>query len=50
MIRLPERPFALLYEQRPRNGHWILVHDTIDNTGGSCTEVFDSFGTFPDKT
>jgi len=50
MIRLPERPFALLYEQRPRNGHWILVHDTVDDRGSACTEVFDSFGTFPDKT
>jgi len=50
MVRLPDRPFALLYEQRPRNGHWILVHDTVDDRGTPCTEVFDSFGTFPDKT
>lgn len=45
---LPLRPFIVLYELEPMSGHWILVHDTVDEQGMPCTEFFDSYGILPE--
>lgn len=41
-------PVIILYEQTPRNGHWSLLHETVDNDGNSVVEFFDSYGMKPD--
>jgi hypothetical protein len=46
--KLPSRPFIILYETTPSNGHWVLVHDTIDGKDKPCIEFFDSYGSAPD--
>jgi len=46
--KLPTRPFIVLYETTPSNGHWVLIHDTIDSKGKVSIEFFDSYGSAPD--
>ena len=49
MAELPKRPFGVLYEDAPKRGHYVVCIDTIDTNGVPCVELFDSYGTFPDK-
>jgi hypothetical protein len=49
MSELPKRPFAVLYEDAEKSGHWTAVLDTRDAAGRPCVEHFDSYGVSPDK-
>jgi hypothetical protein len=49
MAELPKRPFAVLYEDAEKSGHWTAVIDTRDASGRPCVEVFDSYGEPPDR-
>lgn len=42
----PHDRVVILYETRPRAGHWVLVHRPT--FAPSVVEVFDSYGCFPD--
>ena len=42
-------PRVILYENTPRNGHWSLLHRTIDKNGNKVIEFFDSYGYLPDE-
>ena len=46
---LPPRPFAVLYEDAEKSGHWTAVIDTRDAAGRPCVEMFDSYGEPPDR-
>ena len=39
---------VILYEKRPKNGHWVCLIRYINN-GVPTIEFFDSYGIFPDK-
>jgi hypothetical protein len=49
MSELPKRPFALLYEDQERSGHYCCVIDSFDNSGRPVVELFDSYGMGPDR-
>ncbi len=49
MAELPPRPFAVLYEDADKSGHWTAVIDTRDAAGKPCVEHFDSYGMSPDR-
>ena len=49
MAELPPRPFAVLYEDAERSGHWTAVIDSRDAAGRPCVEHFDSYGERPDR-
>lgn len=49
MAELPKRPFAVLYEDAPKRGHWTVCIDSRDPRGVPCVELFDSYGTSVDK-
>ena len=37
-------PIIILYETSPNNGHWTLLHETVEGI-----EFFDSYGGLPDE-
>ena len=49
MAELPPRPFAVLYEDQEKSGHYCCVIDTRDAAGRLCVEMFDSYGMAPDR-
>jgi hypothetical protein len=49
MAELPKRPFAVLYEDAEKSGHWTAIIDTRDASGRPCVEHFDSYGEPPDR-
>jgi hypothetical protein len=49
MSELPPRPFAVLYEDAERSGHYCCVIDTRDAAGRPCVETFDSYGMATDR-
>jgi hypothetical protein len=49
MAELPKRPFALLYEDKEKSGHYTVVLDSRDAAGRPCLEHFDSYGEPPDR-
>ena len=49
MAELPPRPFAVLYEDAERSGHYCCVIDSRDAAGRPCVEMFDSYGVAPDR-
>ena len=39
---------VILYEKRPKNGHWVCLVRYVDNESRPTIEFFDSYGLFPD--
>lgn len=42
-------PAVILYEATPYNGHWAMLHKTINDKGKPVIEFFDSYGMKPDE-
>ena len=42
-------PVVILYQTSDNYGHWVLLHDTVDNQGTKIVEFFDSYSGLPDS-
>lgn len=42
-------PAVILYEKTPFNGHWAMLHKTVNKSGKPVIEFFDSYGMLPDQ-
>ena len=42
-------PAVILYEKTPNNGHWAMLHNSVNEDGEPVIEFFDSYGMKPDQ-